>query len=155
MPDSVHYRLYKIRATRTPGGHYRIKRCDFVEFLEGYGFPIDNEVKRWRKKRILIVSEKPEPLVEMLKLADGVYETALAENGFAAAFNVMSFSPDLVLLDSLIPDGLSICQQIKTNTSAGSVQALNGHQISILVTVSSAENLIRFLQVGVTKGKLR
>ena len=138
----------KIKAQRTPGGHYRIKRGDLVEFLEGYGFPIDNEVKRWRKKRILIVSEKPEPLVEMLKLADGSYDTAIAENGFAAAFNVMSFSPDLVLLDSLIPDGLSICQQIKTNTSAGSVQALNWQRINLVVTVSSSENLIRFLQAG-------
>ena len=29
----------KLKAYRTPGGHYRIKRADFIAFLDDHGMP--------------------------------------------------------------------------------------------------------------------
>jgi excisionase family DNA binding protein len=130
----------KIKSQRTPGGHYRIKRCDFVQFLEGCGFPIDDDLRQWRRKRILIISTEPDKIERMLPLASAVYEIASASDGFSAAWEITTFSPDLVLLDGLMPDGISICKHIKTNSK--------WHNIHILVTSSAAEKRIRFLQAG-------
>jgi len=33
----------KLRARRTPGGHYRMRASDFRWFLERHGMPVDEE----------------------------------------------------------------------------------------------------------------
>jgi excisionase family DNA binding protein len=130
----------KIKSQRTPGGHYRINRCDMVDFLQGYGFAVSDDLKQCCKRRILIVSEQPDNIERMLQSADGSYEIASANEGFSAACEIIDRSPDLVLLDGLMPDSISICKQIKTNSK--------WHKIHILVTSSAAEKRIRFLQAG-------
>jgi excisionase family DNA binding protein len=130
----------KIKAQRTPGGHYRIRRCDVVEFLEGYGFPVSDDLKPWRKRRILIVSEQPDDLKRMLQSADGVYQVTSVNDGFSAGFKVMSSSPDLLILDSLMLDGVTVCKLIKAHPKTMSIK--------ILCLTASAEQLIPLLQAG-------
>jgi len=36
----------KLKAFRTPGGHYRIRKADFRAFLERFGIPVDESFFR-------------------------------------------------------------------------------------------------------------
>ncbi len=136
----------KLKSRRTPGGHYRITRSDFVEFLEKYDFPIPDELRRWRKKRILIVDDEP-PIVDvvenMLQLAEGIYETTSASNGYDAALAIMEFEPNLVILDINMPglDGVEVCKRIKTNPKTMHIKILG-------ITAMEQEKVNQLLQAG-------
>jgi len=136
----------KITSRRTPGGHYRVTRSDFVEFLEKYDFPIPDELSRWRKKRILIVDDEPtvvDVVESMFQLAEGIYETASASNGYDAALAVIEFEPDLVILDINMPglNGIDVCKRIKTNPKTMHIKILG-------ITGMEQEDINQLLQAG-------
>ena len=136
----------KIKSRRTPGGHYRITRSDFVEFLEKYDFSIPDELRGWRKKRILIVDDEPmivDVIEKMLQVTEGIYETDTASNGFDAALTVIEFEPDLIILDINMPglDGIEVCRRIKTNPKTMHIKILG-------ITAMEPESINQLLQVG-------
>jgi len=132
----------KIKSERTPGGHFRIKTTDFVVFLEEYNFPIPDELSLFRKKRVLIVDDEPERIRRILAKSNGVCEMCSVKNGFFAAWEIMEFSPHLVILDANIcqADSLEVCKRIKTNPKT--------RAIKILIKTTEKENIIGFLQAG-------
>ena len=70
-------------------------------------------------KRILIVEDQPDirELIQM-SLESGEFEIHEAENGDMALQMAAQLSPDLMLLDVMMPgslDGLAVCQRIKTD----------------------------------------
>jgi len=132
----------KIKSQRTPGGHYRIKRTDFVAFLDEYNYPVPPKLRVFRKKRILIVDDEPEKIKRMLALSNGVYETCYAKNGFFAAWEIMEFSPDIVILDTNLMDAncIEVIKSIKTNPETRTIR--------ILIKTNDKENMIGFLQAG-------
>lgn len=136
----------KVKARRTPGGHYRINRSDFVEFLEKYEYPIPDELRGWRKKRILIVDDEPvivDVIEKMLQASEGIYETATASNGFDAALAVMEFEPDLVVLDINMPglNGIEVCKRVRTNPKTTHIKILG-------ITATGEESMNQLLQMG-------
>jgi len=136
----------KIKSRRTPGGHYRITRSDFVEFLEKYEFPIPDELRGWRKKRVLIVDDEPaivDMVENMLQMTEGIYETATASNGFDAALAVVEFEPDLVILDINMPglNGIQVCKRIRTNPKTTHIKILG-------ITATEQESIERLLNAG-------
>jgi len=121
-PDGVvkWIRSEKLRAFATPGGHYRIAKGDFREFLERFGMPIDQDFFASERPRILVVDDEP-VIVEIISrcLQDDregyVIETAV--DGYDAGFKLGSFRPDLVILDLMMPgmDGFELCRRIRSN----------------------------------------
>jgi two-component system, OmpR family, alkaline phosphatase synthesis response regulator PhoP len=67
-------------------------------------------------QKILVVDDE-EPILELLKynLEKGGYEVKTADNGVKAVEIAKKFTPDLVLLDIMMPkmDGVETCRQIR------------------------------------------
>lgn len=105
-----------IRASRTPGGHYRILEEDLDKFREKYDmFPRD---KSARKKRIMIVDDDPDALALMEKiLTDEGYELIKVSNATEVGLKAAQLSPDLILLDFLMPEinGFEVCKALRDN----------------------------------------
>jgi len=134
----------KLKAFRTPGGHYRISRDDFKDFVSEYRLQIKDEVFP-EKKKILITDDVPE-IIEFLKAAlqnrDGhSYEIDVATDGYEALIKVGDFKPDLLILDIRMPriDGLEVCRRLRSGPAT--------HDIKILAITAYAreekENIIR------------
>lgn len=69
--------------------------------------------------KILIVDDEPNIVIslEFLMQQSG-YEVAIARDGEEALTQMVSFQPDLVLLDVMLPlrNGFEVCQKIRENS---------------------------------------
>ena len=105
-----------IKASRTPGGHYRILEEDLDRFREKYDmFPRD---KGSSKKRVMIVDDDPDALALMEKmLTDEGFELIKVSNATEVGLKAAQLSPDLILLDFLMPeiDGFEVCRALRDN----------------------------------------
>ncbi|MCX8064583.1 MAG: response regulator [Candidatus Hydrogenedentes bacterium] len=105
-----------IKASRTPGGHYRILEKDLDEFREKYDmFPKDANMKRYR---IMVVDDDPEAiqLIETV-LGNDDYEIIKVANATEVGIKAVLLSPDLILLDFLMPEinGFDVCRALRNN----------------------------------------
>jgi excisionase family DNA binding protein len=123
----------KLRAYSTPGGHYRIRKSDFREFLGRFGMPVDQEFFSEEKKKILVVDDETS-VVEVISqaLADAQdYQIICATDGYEAGLKIGACQPDLIILDIMMPhmDGIEVCKRIKTSpeTETIKVVAITGH----------------------------
>jgi two-component system, OmpR family, response regulator len=105
---------------RIPGSRFRrIPRESLIKFMKDNHIPQDNLESG--KKKILIVDDDAE-IVELLVdvlVRDGRFEVQTASSGYDAGILTQRFSPDLILLDYMLPDvnGNVVCQTIKKNPS--------------------------------------
>jgi excisionase family DNA binding protein len=138
----------KLPVFTTPGGHYRILRNDFRDFLMRHGMFIDEGYfgKGRSKKRILIVDDEPTVVtfIEGALLLEGKYELATAADGFDAGQQVISFNPDLIILDIMLPgmDGFEVCRRVKTDSATQNIKIL------AITGFATEENVRRILHTG-------
>jgi excisionase family DNA binding protein len=123
----------KLRAYSTPGGHYRIRKSDFKDFLNRYGMPLDPDFFAEEKKRILVVDDET-AILDVLSQALGdpqSFQVTTAADGYEAGLKIGTFRPDLIILDIMMPhmDGIEVCKRIKANpeTETIKVVAITGH----------------------------
>ncbi len=107
-----------IKASRTPGGHYRILEEDLDRFREEYDmFPRD---KKSSKKRVMIVDDDPDALAMMEKiLSEEGFELIKVSNATEVGLKAAQLAPDLILLDFLMPEinGFEVCKALRENES--------------------------------------
>ena len=120
----------KLKAFVTPGGHRRVKERDLVAFLKQHKMAVPRDLGG--NKTILIVDDEPEVLKAvraLLKTAGEKYEILTAEDGFQAGQAVSEFSPDLVILDIMLPgiDGFKVCELIKKKSPLTKIIAMTGY----------------------------
>jgi len=138
----------KLPVFTTPGGHYRVLRTDFKDFLLRHGMFVDDGFfgRRKSKKRILIVDDEPTVVtfIEGALLLEGKYELATASDGFDAGQQVISFEPDLIVLDIMLPgmDGFEVCHRVKTATATKHVKIL------AISGFATEENIRKILHAG-------
>ena len=113
--ESAHIKAYK-----TVGGHRRINQADLIAFMQKQGIPLPKEEPAEGKKKILVVDDDPiivETIVQALEEDQFDYEVISASDGFEAGLQVNHFSPDLLILDIMMPDikGYEVCKKIKEN----------------------------------------
>jgi two-component system, OmpR family, response regulator VicR len=110
-------RAGKLFASRTPGGHNRIRREDLLRFLIEHNFPVPPELGK-EGKQILVVDDE-RALVEIMAetLREDGYQVSVAFDGYEAGLKMATLRPDLLLLDLIMPglDGFSICQRVKAS----------------------------------------
>ena len=110
-------RAGKLAASRTPGGHYRVGREDFLRFLMEYKFPIPVSFEE-EGKRVLVVDDD-RPLAETIvqTLHEEGYQVSVAFNGYEAGIKMATLKPDLLILDLIMPgmDGFAVCQRVKAD----------------------------------------
>lgn len=135
----------KLLAFRTPGGHFRVNREDFLAFLDKYKLEIKEEVFPDRHKVLIIDDE--EDVVEFVKgalesMGDG-YLIETAGDGYEGLIKVGDFKPELMVLDIRMPkiDGFEVCRRIKQDKSTKDIKIL-------AVTAYGKEDIDRILQCG-------
>ena len=138
----------KLGAYRTPGGHWRIDKSNFEEFITRYRLQIKDELFPDRKSRVLIVDDEPgvvEYIIEALGTRDdGVsYEIVTAGDGYDALIKVGYFNPDLLILDIRMPriDGYEVCRRLRDDDKTKSIKIL-------AVTAFGKEDMVKVLDCG-------
>lgn len=119
----------KLRAYSTPGGHYRIRKSDFKEFLERYGMPVDSEFFSEERKKILVVDEQKEMLEAITHALGGdgsSFSILSARDGYEAGLKIGSFKPDLIILDVAATNmnGVDVCQRVKLDPDTEGIKVL-------------------------------
>lgn len=118
----------KLRAIRTPGGHYRIAADELDRFRAQYRFAGGSRPRA----RVLIVDDEPE--IAMLirdRLAQSeAWEVDTANQGYEGLLKVGTFRPHVLVLDLRMPnmDGFEVCRRVKSNpaTHSTSILAITG-----------------------------
>ena len=115
-----------LKASQTPGGHFRILKKDLDAFVVERGMaPLPDTVSS--RHKILIVDDDPQLRDLLTRILSGDnYETETAANGFAAGTQVALFKPGLIILDLLMPEmsGFEVCRQIKQNPETAHIKIL-------------------------------
>ena len=127
----------KLKAYSTPGGHYRILRNDFRNFLIKYNMPLDEGFFSEGAKKILVVDNDPtlvKQIIETLQNDNTNYIFASARDSFEAGLQVATFKPDLVILDIMMSklNGFEVCRRIKSDPYT--------QHITVLGITTSTEN---------------
>jgi excisionase family DNA binding protein len=137
----------KLRVNQTLGGARRIPKKDLVDFLKKNNIPLPPDLKKNGHVRILIVDDNDllRHMMERMFLKTGwPHVLDSARDGFEAGQKILSFDPDLVVLDLTLPgmDGYQICERIQglKRTPPMRVLAISGDM--------SPENRERVLRAG-------
>jgi len=134
----------ELKASRTPGGHYRILKGDLEDFIiKKKMYPLVHNHSS--HKKILIVDDDPQVQKFLtVMLSAKRYQTETASSGFEAGAKVVKFNPGLIVLDLFMPEmsGFEVCRQIKKDpeTSHIKILALTGHD--------SKHNRDRIIEAG-------
>ena len=111
-----------IKASRTPGGHYRILEEDLDRFREKYDmFPRE---KGPSQRRVMIVDDDPDALALMENiLTDDGFELVKVSNATEVGLKAAQMGPDLILLDFLMPEinGFEVCKALRDNELTRSI----------------------------------
>ncbi len=111
-----------IKASRTPGGHYRILEKDLDKFREKFDmFPRE---KGPMTKRIMVVDDDPDALAMMERiLTDEGFELIKVSNATEVGLKAVQMTPDLILLDFLMPEinGFEVCGVLRENELTRSI----------------------------------
>ena len=114
-----------IRASRTPGGHYRILEEDLDAFREKYDMFTPR--RRPGQKRIMIVDDEQDALdlMERILTTEG-FELVTVNNATEVGLKAAQSVPDLILLDFLMPEvnGFEVCKALKDNEQTRHVPIL-------------------------------
>ena len=111
-----------IKASRTPGGHYRILEKDLDAFREQYDmFPRDKGPSR---KRVMVVDDDPDALAMIERiLTDEGFELIKVSNATEVGLKAAQVLPDLILLDFLMSDinGFEVTKALRANEATQSI----------------------------------
>lgn len=111
-----------IKASRTPGGHYRILEPDLDQFREQYDmFPRD---KAFTSRHIMIVDDDQDALALMERiLVDEGYDLVMVSNATEVGLKAAQTIPDLILLDFLMPEinGFDVCRALRNNEATRNI----------------------------------
>lgn len=138
----------KLKAFRTPGGHFRVDKSDFQEFISKYKFNDNIEIGSSNKK-VLIVDDEPQVLEYLkatLEATEVDYDIETAVDGYDALIKVGDFSPDLLIIDIRMPrlDGVEVCKRLKTNPKTKDMKIL-------AVTAFGSDDMNRIVKAGADK----
>ena len=123
----------RLKAFRTPGGHFRVESEDFKQFLLLHKMPIYEEFFGEKTRRVLVVDDDAqvrEMLATVLDTMEPRVQVEQAEDGYDALLKAGHSKPDLMILDLRMPrmDGFEACRRIRTNpaTAATKILAVSG-----------------------------
>ena len=93
---------------------------------------------------ILIVDDSPVNLKIVRKLLGDEYESIVADNGREGIQLAREKSPDLILLDILMPDmdGLAVCRQLKSQPETAGIPVI------FITVVSGAKEVVKGFEAG-------
>lgn len=134
----------ELKALITPGGHRRFTLHDVERFGRQRGISLRSHDQ---VRRVLVVDDDQQLsgyLVELLGSLSEPIEAEVAKDGFDAGQKVLTFCPDIVLLDLMMPglDGFEVCRRLKQD------RATSGVRIIALTGYPSPGNIERIRAAG-------
>ena len=136
----------RLSAYETLGGHRRVKKENFLRFLEDNKLPVPDCFNTSSVKTILIVDDEVASLYELNNALDGYgFNIKLASSGFEAGASVQKYKPDLILLDFMMPDmdGFAVCKFLQKDSETSKVP------IFAITGLTSDEDVAKIRQHGV------
>ena len=135
-----------LKAHRTPGGHRRVAAGDLIVFLREHKMPIPGVLEP-APIRVLVVDDETaiaDLVGEAIRRAHPEFEVQVANDGFKAGTMLSTLSPDLVVLDLMMPglDGFEVCQLIKSQESSKHAEVI------AMTGFPSQENVDRIIECG-------
>ena len=117
----------QLKGFRVPGSKFRrIPREELFRFMRDNGIPTD--ALETGKRKVLVVDDDPDlvDLIVSVLEGDGRFETRVANNGFEAGMMVKEYSPDLIVLDVMLPDinGKEVCVRVRSDNSLENVKII-------------------------------
>jgi len=117
----------KLRAVRTPGGHFRIPGGQLARFRKVSDDP----------PRVMVVDDSAEVLdivVEAIHYFWSEAKIETATDGYEALIKLGAFQPHIAVIDVYMPglDGFEVCRSIKSNpvTSSTKLMVVSGHVVA-------------------------
>jgi excisionase family DNA binding protein len=133
-----------LKSSQTPGGQFRILNSDLKAFMQRKRMHPFGSYKPEKEKILLVDDDLRIQKVLTAMLAHHGFLTEVAGDGFEAGIKVMSFKPDLIILDLFMPgmNGFEVCKRIKGDpgTSHIKILAITGYD--------SPENRDRIMTLG-------
>jgi excisionase family DNA binding protein len=119
----------RLKAFRTPGGHFRIESEQFKEFLVRHNMPIYQDFFGAAQKKVLVVDDDAQvrsTIVEILEAMGRPLEIDQATDGYEALLKAGDTKPDLLILDLRMPrmDGFEACRRIRSNAATSGTRIL-------------------------------
>lgn len=107
----------QLRASTTPGGHYRVSRADLEDYM------VKNNVDKSRLEprtwRVLVVEDNQaeQRLLQKSIGQEARYDVRVTHSGYEAGFLTKQFKPDLIILDVFLgdADGRQIARLIRSD----------------------------------------
>jgi excisionase family DNA binding protein len=137
-----------LKAYSTPGGHYRIRCDDLVDFLEHQGMPVSPELQDngSSTRSVLLVDDDPQVLEVLGRIlsTEGSLALDTASGGYEACIKIGAGKPDLIVVDLFMPgfDGFSVIREVRANPDTSDCKIL------VLSGFGSEENRTRALEFG-------
>lgn len=130
-----------LAATRTPGGHRRIRREDVVAFAREYAYAVppsflngpQDDAPRERgartgARRVLLVDDDADfaAVAEAYLTRKARFEVSTALNGFDAGLAMARERPDVVVLDLFMPglDGFDVLRRMRADEQTRGVPVI-------------------------------
>lgn len=135
-----------LKAFKTPGGHFRIRRSDLIDFMRKNEIPVPDD-EFIARKRVLIVDDDDmvrEGVANFLRMNSSDLEVATAGDGYDAGIMVSQFRPDIILLDLMMPrmDGFAVCDRLKKSPMTKNIR------IIVMTGFGNEENTKRAYECG-------
>ena len=117
--EAVNYwiRQGKLKAYRTPGGHYRVAAPDLVSFTDAAGSWLDPQARLGAVPHILVVDDEEHMRNFVKKALDEEYEVSTAGGGLEGCLVFGDVKPDILIVDVKMPDisGREVVRVIREN----------------------------------------
>jgi excisionase family DNA binding protein len=114
----------QLKASTTPGGHYRITRADLADYMARNN--IQAASLEPRRYRILVVEDNPaeQRLIQKALSAEPMYDVRVTHSGYEAGFLTKQLKPDLLLLDIFLGDmdGRQITRLIRSDSTMSNMK---------------------------------
>lgn len=114
----------ELNAFRHPGGHYRVTKEKFREFLERNGMPIIEDFFQSSKKTKILIADDDATIVDAFSLLLSTHysevDIEVSYDGYETLVKTGEFKPDLLILDIKMPkiDGLEVCRRLREDIAS-------------------------------------
>lgn len=153
-----------IPAFKTVGGHRRVRREDLETVCRDRGIPF-NVPTGTEVGRILVVDDEPVVLDlvrDVVKELNHKFEVEVAKDAFDAGRLVVSFRPQLIFLDLMMPgvDGFEVCTRLKKDSATANTEviAITGYyteaNMDRIMSAGAAACLKKPLDIAEVRGKV-
>lgn len=117
-----------IPAFKTVGGHRRVRREDLERVCRERGIPF-NVPQGSEVGRILVIDDEPvilDLVRDVVKDLSQKFEVGVAKDAFDAGRLVVSFRPQLIFLDLMMPgvDGFEVCTRLKKDSATTNTEII-------------------------------